>query len=291
MGQWFSRGVGSESFFTGLDGKLDNLQQRLDRLEAKKTHQKQVFYRIKARFLAIFASIYVCVLAYAAWVVQQPKGTFTNSQHISRISPVFVCPALGYLMYQGIDALSSFFIRRTDAAIANCRKKSDKIIHGLKDTMRFERTHELLCKYDPEYRNAFSGKKELASLYAGRDGLGSGGNKKEPSSLSRKASAVAASTVGGAGMRLSSALAQLWGAAADTLLADDPVLMNSLKLAESQGKVLEAENAELKKKLERYEDQFGILYDVEPCTLETESSIEEKESEEEDQKDDDAKEE
>eukprot|EP00889_Picochlorum_renovo_P001663 jgi/Picre1/28693/NNA_004093.t1 len=234
MGQWFSRGVGSESFFTGLDGKLDNLQQRLDRLEAKKTHQKQVFYRIKARFLAIFASIYVCVLAYAAWVVQQPKGTFTNSQHISL-----------YLLYSSVQP------------IAKCRKKSDKIIHGLKDTMRFERTHELLCKYDPEYRNAFSGKKELASLYAGRDGLGSGGNKKEPSSLSRKASAVAASTVGGAGMRLSSALAQLWGAAADTLLADDPVLMNSLKLAESQGKVLEAENAELKKKLERYEDQFG----------------------------------
>jgi hypothetical protein len=35
MGQWFSRGVGSESFFTGLDGKLDNLQQRLDRLEVR----------------------------------------------------------------------------------------------------------------------------------------------------------------------------------------------------------------------------------------------------------------
>lgn len=250
--------------------------------QAKKTHRKQVFYRLKARFLAIFASIYVCVLAYAAWVVQQPKGTFTQSQHISRISPVFVCPALGYLLYQGLDVLSSFFIRRTDAAIAKCRKKSDKIIHGLKDTMRFERTHELLCKYDPEYRGTFGGKKELDSLYGGHDGRGDA--KKEPSSLSRKATAVAASTVGGAGMRLSTALAQLWGAAADTLLADDPVLLNSLKLAETQGQELEAENAELKKKLERYEDQFGILYDVEPCAVE-------EESEEEDPRDDCAKDE
>lgn len=39
MGQWFSRGVGSESFFTGLDGKLDNLQQRLDKLEVREKYR------------------------------------------------------------------------------------------------------------------------------------------------------------------------------------------------------------------------------------------------------------
>lgn len=55
MGQWFSRGVGSESFFTGLDGKLDNLQQRLDRLEVR---EKDRFYLLSLGILQSDPSTY-----------------------------------------------------------------------------------------------------------------------------------------------------------------------------------------------------------------------------------------
>lgn len=161
------------------------------------------------------------------------------------------------------------FIKHTDARIRRCHAKTEKILHGLKDTMRYDRTHALLSKYDPDY-NANSGMQyQVHDMKRGAEMIKPNRGEVDPRternnrmSLPRKMTAVAASTMGGAGMRLSGALAQLWSVTADTVIGDDPVLLNSLRVAESQAQALEHENVELKKKIERYEEQFGLLYDV-----------------------------
>ena len=181
--------------------------------------------------------IYGCILAYAAWVVRQPSGKFSAGEHAKRIMPVFVSPFVAYFGYNMMAYLAQWIIRYTDSQLIKCRKQNERILQGLKDAMRFERTHELLMKYDSEYRS----KNEQQR------------NKDKPqkmnSSNALKGVGVAASTVGDAGIRLSSALGHLWGKAAETLIADDPALVHMLRTAQSQAQTLEAENAELRKQL------------------------------------------
>jgi hypothetical protein len=244
---------------------------------------------MRTRFLFMCISVYVCVLAYAGWVMQQPQGTWTGMEHAMRMSPVFVGPALAYVIYQCMSVFYGFMMRRTDARILKCQEKSQKILHGLKDTMRFDRTQALLSKYDPEYmlREKEDRMNQVDDMRKSGTLSGTISSRKSSSSLSRRMTAVAASTVGGAGMRLSGALAQLWSVTADTLIADDPVLLNSLRVAESQAQALEAENVALRKKVEQYEQSFGILYslDDDGDTTEPIPECEEKENEEENEDD------
>lgn len=215
-------------------------------------------------------SVYVCILAYAGWVIQQPQGTFTSAQHAVRMAPVFVSPALAYMWYQVMSVVFKALVKHTDKRIRTCQAKTEKILHGLKDAMRYDRTHALLSKYDPEYNDGLPDLKQRSALDGEpRQLAGDLSAKGGRMSLSKKVTAVAASTMGGAGIRLSGALTQLLSVAADTVIGDDPVLLNSLKVAESQAQMLEHENIELKhqnieleKTIERYEEQFGLLYDV-----------------------------
>ena len=246
---------------------------------------------MRTRFLFMCISVYVCVLAYAGWVMQQPQETWTSMEHAMRMSPVFVGPALAYVIYQFMSMFYGFMMRRTDARILKCQEKSQKILHWLKDTMRFDRTQALLSKYDPEYM--LREKEDRMNQVDDVRKAGTVSNRKSSSSLSRRMTAVAASTVGGAGMRLSGALAQLWSVTADTLIADDPVLLNSLRVAESQAQALEEENMALRKKVEQYEQSFGILYslDDDGDTTDTIPECEEEENKEEKEEEEEEKEE
>ena len=229
-------------------------------MQARRASQQRLWYTLRTRFLAMFVSVYVCILAYAGWVIQQPQGTFTSAQHAMRISPVLVSPALAYIVYQAMALVFKILMKHTDKKIRACHAKTEKILNGLKDAMRYDRTHALLSKYDPEYKDALQDFKH--GSVNGDDPRQMGAGMPAKMSLPKKVTAVAASTVGGAGMRLSGALAQLWSVTADTMIGDDPVLLNSLRVAETQAQVLEHENVELKRKIERYEEQFGLLYDV-----------------------------
>ena len=54
----------------------------------------------------------------------------------------------------------------------------------------------------------------------------------------------------------------MWTLTADTVIGDDPVLLRSLKNAEVHAQSLTEENSRLREKLERYENEYGIIYDM-----------------------------
>jgi hypothetical protein len=196
-------------------------------------------------------------------------------------------PIVAVVIFKSVGALFGAMIRHTDKRIDKVNERSEKIVQGLKDDMKFDRTEKLLRKYDREWMNVSNGgagKGSNGSLSdAGTDAsdeipaaeynnkgmatpVNAGtraktGNKSSgpPMSLSKK---LMMSTVGGASIKLSGALAQLWTLTADTVIGDDPVLLRSLKNAEIHAQTLTEENSRLREKLERYENEYGIIYDM-----------------------------
>lgn len=164
-------------------------------------------------------------------MVRQPVGSLTYAQHVVRVLPVFVLPLVGYLVFRCMALGARIIINYTDRQISRAKKQQAKILDGLKDAMRFEKTHKILIKYDTEYRGKVTRQVPTAT-------------EKKVKILPVGSTALA--TVGEAGIRLSSALGQLWGKAADTLISDDPALINLLRTAQSQAQILEAENMQLK---------------------------------------------
>lgn len=200
-------------------------------MQSRRESQDRLWKRIQTRFWGIFVVIYGIVLAYAGYVVRQPVGSLTYAQHAVRVLPVFVLPVVGYLVFQCMALGARIMTSYTDRQILKKKKQQGKILDGLKDAMRFEKTHEILVKYDAEYRGKMTRQGPMTT---------------EKKSKSIAVGSTALATVGEAGIRLSSALGQLWGKAADTLISDDPALINLLRTAQSQAQILEAENMQLK---------------------------------------------
>jgi len=200
-------------------------------VQSRRESQDRLWKRIQTKFWSLFVVVYAIVLAYAGYVVRQPVGRLTYAQHVVRVLPVFLLPLVGYLAFRFMALGAKIIINYTDRQILKAKKQQGKILDGLKDSMRFEKTHDILIKYDAEYRGKMT--REIPRSA-----------EKKPKSLPVGSTALA--TVGEAGIRLSSALGQLWGKAADTLISDDPALINLLRTAQSQAQNLEAENMHLK---------------------------------------------
>lgn len=200
-------------------------------MQSRRESQDRLWKRVQTRFWSIFVVIYAIVLAYAGYIVRQPVGSLTYAQHAVRVLPVFALPLVGYLVFRCMALGARIITSYTDRQILKTKKKQEKILDGLKDAMRFEKTHEILVKYDAEYRGKMTRQSPMVA---------------EKKSKSIAVGSTALATVGEAGIRLSSALGQLWGKAADTLISDDPALINLLRTAQSQAQILEAENMQLK---------------------------------------------
>lgn len=200
-------------------------------MQAGKRQRDQVWTHIRARFFAGFMAVYLVILSYAAWVVQQPTGKFTSMGHAKRVAPAFIAPGLAYVLYTVGDKLRALMDRRADKQIGRLETKLRRMVGELKDSTRYQRTQALLQKYDPD---------QPPPSPAPQHGRLVGPNS--PSKLMTprgRAAAAAATAVTGAGAALSSALGQVFGHLADKLIADDPMLINTLQ--EVQGKVVQLE--------------------------------------------------
>jgi hypothetical protein len=212
------------------------------------------------------------ILAYAAWVMQQPMGKYSSIGHAKRVAPAFIAPIMAWGVYRVTDGLRSLFDRRADAQIKRLKEKLSKMVAELKDSTRYQRTQALIEKYDPERqqkmmadRGGIGGRENFTpeqqrklNLQAGNGtdaprGAMNGSRGLASSSSGRKladrATSAAAGAVTGAGIALSSALGQLVSSAAKNLVGDDPTVVSMLNLAQAQAKELERENAELRQML------------------------------------------
>ncbi|KAH7616235.1 hypothetical protein Ndes2526B_g08336 [Nannochloris sp. 'desiccata'] len=255
------RRLGTEGYYTGLDKQFGSLQQNMKTLEDGKQRRDLVWNHIRSRFAAGFFAIYMIILAYAAWVMQQPSGKFSSIGHAKRVAPAFIAPIMAWSVYRVTDRLRSLFDRRADAQIKRLKEKLGKMVAELKDSTRYQRTQALIEKYDPEHQqkmmavgggggrgNPTSEQQRKLNMQAGNGSrvLASSSSGRK---LADRATSAAAGAVTGAGVALSSALGQLVSSAAKNLIGDDPTVVSMLNLAQAQAKELERENAELRRML------------------------------------------
>ena len=258
--------------------------------QARKRRQEELHAAFRTKFFIAISSIYACALAYVAYVVRQPYDAFPSGfARALRIAPTVVIPIIGVVVYKVMEALFGAVMRHTDKRINKVNERSEKIVQGLKDDMKFDRTEKLLRKYDREWMapnsrgpsGSINDDGSDRSEGSDREGDGEqtilagtqrtpvkarlksrGNSDKPPMSLSKKLVMSTVGGVGGASIKLSGALAQLWTLTADTVIGDDPVLLRSLKNAEVHAQSLTEENARLRGRLERYENEYGMMYDV-----------------------------
>lgn len=208
---------------------------------------------LRTRFLAVFMSVYFCILAYAAWVVQQPAGTYSSSAHAKRIAPVFAAPALAYALHATVAYLFALLDRRTDKQIRALESKLRKTVSELKDSTRFQRTRALLEKYDPDFAPPPSAATKPDGAAPAR-----------APAAAQRAAGIATAAAAGAGSAVSSALGQLWSHAAQSLIADDPALVHMLQNAQQQAAKLEADNVQLLQENYRMRERLGLAHPAAP---------------------------
>lgn len=229
--------------------------------QAGKVRRQRMWTHVNARFVAAFLALYFCILAYAAWVSQQPVGTYTTKEHAKRVSLVFIAPALAYTLHTLLAWLRMLMDKKADRQIAALENRLRKTVTTVKDSMHYDATLRLLRQYDPDYKPP-----EVVST--------PGKPRKGPpiGTSTRAANAamgLAAQTVQGAGARMLPVVSQLWSHAANTLIgkaqplctdcvgvictdkcalpcecaADDPVLLQLMSEAKHQAEVMQGEMA------------------------------------------------
>jgi hypothetical protein len=210
-------------------------------LQEGKVRRRRVWAQIRSRLMAGFLSSYFCALAYAAWVVQQPAGTYAPAAHAKRIAPVFLGPALTFAVHALAAQVHALLDRRADKQIAALQTRLRKTVADLKDSTRFQRTQALLQKYDPDYAPPAPPPQA--------PGPGRGGPAGLPATIAGMAASAAGGVVSATGARVSSAVGQLWDHMATSLIAVDPALVHMLQQAQQAAEALERENAELRRRL------------------------------------------
>jgi len=224
----------------------------------RRTTQLIMWKHVRNRFWATFLAIYAIIIAYGAWVARQPPGVFTPSQHAARVLPVFIAPALAYIVYYSLSYVFKLLDRWTLRKINHSERRLKKVLNELKDSSRYDKTLQLLKKYDPDYlpvpppiiTNNNNNNKSMSlrkMVFRGggnspiaNNGIGGTitGAGVSSQSLASKATAAAYATVGRASSKVMPVMAQLWNHAAENLIADDPVMMELLREAKAESDML-----------------------------------------------------
>lgn len=85
--------------------------------QAARAARAKAWAAVRARFLAVCASAWVVLLAWAAWVNRQPYGTYTPTQQAARVAPALLAPALGWAAFRLLRGLQALLDRRAAARV------------------------------------------------------------------------------------------------------------------------------------------------------------------------------
>lgn len=81
---------------------------------------------VRARFLGGFATAYIVVLAYAAYVNRQPAGTYSARAQAARVAPVFAAPLAGWAAFRLLAWLQALLDRRAARRVQQLEGKLRK---------------------------------------------------------------------------------------------------------------------------------------------------------------------
>ena len=197
---------------------------------------------MRARFFAGFLVVYSVIIAYATYVMRQPPGTYSTSDHAKRILPLFVTPGVFVMVYLVSSKMHALLERRANRQIKSQETRLRKAITDLRTATHYQRIEELLRKWDP----TFAPLEPIGNISPGRDIVAPGSSgKRSRSAIANRAASVAASAVTGAGVRVSSMLGSMLSDVADKIIGDDPTLIAMLEQTKQKATQLEHENLRL----------------------------------------------
>lgn len=236
MGSAFSR-VGSGTYYASYERKLELLRAENVKLKDQQTKRQLRRQRLVSIIFWYCTAAWAAVVAYAAWVMRQPPGTFSVRGHFLRVAPVFCWPLAVYSLCTSVDYLTGWSFRRRERRLQAAQLRMREMITTLKESTNYEKTLQLLRKYDPDFAAAEA--KQRARLnqqlsspvrrvrFSEQDGT-------PPSP--RHLGGLAGSALRGAGSRMMPALDYL----ASNLMGDNPALTSALREAHSEGEALRA---------------------------------------------------
>lgn len=129
---------------------LANVDQ--ERMEKRKQFRR----RWKRACLGYGALLLVPCAAWAWPVLKAELGEYTLQEMAVRLLPFAMVPLLAWLMNATATAVADWRERRDVRHLQTLRKKQAAMISELKDRTAYEKTQQLLLRYDPETRKAYA---------------------------------------------------------------------------------------------------------------------------------------
>ncbi len=88
--------------------------------------------QIESWFVGLFLSVYAVILTYTAWVLQQPAGYYTATQHARHVLPAFIYPLLCYALYKALHWIGLLLERSTHRSVKALEDRLRKLVAELK---------------------------------------------------------------------------------------------------------------------------------------------------------------
>ncbi|CAL8460568.1 g97 [Coccomyxa elongata] len=238
MGLLFSRRIGSDPYYASYERSFEHIKAETDRLKVSLYRRKNKQESVGNTIFFYGAVGFAMAVVGAAWVVQQPAGTYTPQQHSLRVAPLFLEPLLAYMLYYVMLSCLSLYHRRDRRKLETLNSKMRKMVAELKDSTHYEKTLKLLEKYDPDFVPPTPRKQQLPRMGPGSprplDPQRGGG----PLVAQRRSSLGPLQHVTDAGRTLMPAFDKL----ANTLIGDNPALMQALRGAQLEVEELKRQN-------------------------------------------------
>ncbi|CAK0742861.1 hypothetical protein CVIRNUC_001426 [Coccomyxa viridis] len=263
MGAYWSKRIGSDPYYASYERSFKVLKKDIDRIKIS-LHRRKYREHVVANTIFFYGAVgFGLALLGAAWVVQQPTGTYTPQGHSMRVAPLFAEPVLAYLLYYIVLGAMHLWDNRDKRRVEVLNKKLRKMVAELKDSTRYEKTAKLLESYDPDYVPPTPRKQQqqqaLRTAYIP-------GSAKAPSTPAagrgdRRLSLGPLQHMTGAGISLMPAFDKL----ATSLIGDNPALTEALRAARGEAEgwksrtlQAEAQIVDLRLQLNDYRMQLGL---------------------------------
>lgn len=259
MGSAFSH-FGSGTQYASYERKLELLQAENDKLKDQQAKRQLRRQRLLSIIFWYCTAAWGGIVAYAAWVIRQPPGTFSVRGHFLRVAPVFCWPLAVYTLCALGDYLTGWSFRRRERQLQASQRRMREVVTALKESTNYEKTLQLLRKYDPNFAaSEAKGRARLAKQKSSPIRCVRFSQQGDSPNTPQQLGGLAGSALRGAGSRMMPALDYL----ASNLMGDSPALTNALREAHSEGEALrsrlmkaeahiadlEADNAKMRSRL------------------------------------------
>ncbi|KAL6759860.1 hypothetical protein V8C86DRAFT_2565909 [Haematococcus lacustris] len=251
---WLLRRRRSDSYHANLEKEFERFDLRCRHIAKRRSQRKRNMAAQDRTFMAAAAITTIAALAHLTWMNQQPSFTFLVWDKLRRAVASFLVPVLVLAVSRLFSQCQLLLDQRDQRELQRVTDTKKRMVKDLKDSTHFEKTMELLKKYDPEQQQPLP---VLALPAAG--GLGTGGRLTPTSQLLARTSTAAVAAAAGAGK----ALFPLLDSLANNMIGDNPHLVEELRRTQRQMQGLQERNAALKAELLELHKRYDLpLSDV-----------------------------